>query len=74
MYIHVRVHVDLSRKLGTYMYMYIYTCTCTVYILVLSYRALLYISHGVTEYMGWYEEVAQLLADSGIYVFGHDHG
>ena len=32
------------------------------------------ISHGVTEYMGRYEQLAQLLADTGICVFGHDHG
>ena len=37
-------------------------------------RALVYISHGVTEYMGRYETLAQLLADSGLFVFGHDHG
>ena len=37
-------------------------------------RALVCISHGVTEHMGRYEQLAQLLADSGFCVFGHDHG
>lgn len=41
---------------------------------VLHLRALLCISHGVTEHMGRYDQLAQLLAENGIFVFGHDHG
>lgn len=37
-------------------------------------RAMVYISHGVTEHMGRYEQLAQVLTDSGVCVFGHDHG
>ena len=38
------------------------------------YRALVYISHGVGEYMGRYELLGQELASNGILAFGHDHG
>ena len=34
----------------------------------------MYISHGVTEHMGRYDELATSLAESGLCVFGHDHG
>ena len=34
----------------------------------------IYIAHGVTEHVGRYDEFAKLLADSGLCVFGHDHG
>ena len=37
-------------------------------------RALAYISHGVGEYMGRYEKLAQELSENGIFAFGHDHG
>lgn len=37
-------------------------------------RAMVYLSHGVTEHMGRYAQFATLLADSGLCVFGHDHG
>lgn len=41
---------------------------------VLPCRALLYISHGVGEYMGRYEKLGQFLSEHDIFVFGHDHG
>ncbi len=37
-------------------------------------RALVFIAHGIGEYMGRYELLAQELADNGILVFSHDHG
>ena len=37
-------------------------------------RALVFISHGVGEHMGRYEELGTFLAHNGILVFGHDHG
>lgn len=37
-------------------------------------RALVYISHGVGEYMGRYDELGAYLSQNGLLVFGHDHG
>lgn len=34
----------------------------------------MYVSHGVAEHMGRYEELGQHLATNGILMFGHDHG
>ena len=47
-------------------------CRELVLLSLILYRALVFISHGVTEHMGRrYAQLATLLADS---VFGHDHG
>ena len=46
------------------------TCTtCYRY-----HRALLYIAHDVTMHMGRQQELAKVLTENGIVVFGHDHG
>ena len=37
-------------------------------------RALVYISHGVAEYMGRYEQLGRTLSENGILTVGHDHG
>ena len=50
-------------------------CRELVLLSLILYRALVFISHGVTEHMGRrYAQLATLLADSGACVFGHDHG
>lgn len=36
-------------------------------------KAVLQICHGMTEYIGRYEEFAEFLNEKGIYVTGHDH-
>lgn len=36
-------------------------------------RAVLQICHGMSEYIGRYDEFAQYLSERGIYVTGHDH-
>lgn len=36
-------------------------------------RAILCLCHGVTEHMGRYDSLGELLAENGILVFGHDH-
>ncbi|XP_061187072.1 monoglyceride lipase-like [Saccostrea echinata] len=38
-----------------------------------SRKALLFVSHGLGEHSGWYDELGSLLAGSGILVFSHDH-
>ena len=38
------------------------------------FRALVYLTHGVTEYVGRDEQLCQLLSENGFLVFGHDHG
>ena len=48
-------------------------CALSIHMLWMC-RAMVYIAHGVTEHMGRYNEFAILLADSGLCVFGHDHG
>lgn len=48
--------------------MYVH-CICSLF-----YRALVYISHGVGEYMGRYDELGSYLSENGLLVFGHDHG
>ena len=37
-------------------------------------RALLFISHGVGEYMGRYDKLGKYLAEKEVLVYGHDHG
>ena len=37
-------------------------------------RALLFVVHGVGEHMGRYNELIEVLIQSGILVFGHDQG
>ena len=37
-------------------------------------RALVCVCHGVTEHLGRYYELGELLSDSGVLMFGHDHG
>ena len=34
----------------------------------------MYVCHGVGEHMGRYEELSSHLSESGLLVFGHDHG
>ncbi len=41
---------------------------------LLSLRAILYLSHGAGEHMGRYEKLKDVLVESGILVYGHDHG
>jgi len=36
-------------------------------------RGLVFLCHGFGEHLGWYEELAEELRDSGLLVFGHDH-
>lgn len=35
---------------------------------------MLYLCHGVGEYMGRYEKLGEFLAENDILMFGHDHG
>lgn len=37
-------------------------------------RGMLYLCHGVGEYMGRYEKLGEFLAENGVLMFGHDHG
>ena len=37
-------------------------------------RGMLYVCHGVGEYMGRYEKLGEFLAENDILMFGHDHG
>ena len=37
-------------------------------------RALVYVCHGVGEYMGRYDELGSYLSQNSLLVFGHDHG
>ena len=37
-------------------------------------RAVVYICHGIGEYTGRYEQLAQVLSSNGILAVGHDHG
>ena len=37
-------------------------------------RALVYMSHGVAEHMGRYQQLGQKLSENGILAEGHDHG
>ena len=39
---------------------------------LISLRALLFVAHGVGEHMGRYNELIEVLIQSGILVFGHD--
>jgi len=42
--------------------------------LLLSLRGMVFVAHGVGEYMGRYEKLGEILAENGILMFGHDHG
>jgi len=42
--------------------------------LILSPRGMVFVAHGVGEYMGRYEKLGEILAENGILMFGHDHG
>ena len=33
----------------------------------------MFICHGFGEHLGWYEELANILVQEGVMVFGHDH-
>ena len=48
-------------------------CMTLLVSIVFHCRALLYLSHGVGEYMGRYEQLGQLLASHDVITFGHDH-
>ncbi len=37
-------------------------------------RLILYLSHGAGEHMGRYEKLKDELVESGMLVYGHDHG
>ena len=39
-----------------------------------TFRALLFVAHGVGEHMGRYSELIEVLIQNGILVFGHDQG
>ena len=45
-----------------------------LYVPSLFFRALVYVCHGVGEYMGRYDELGSYLSQNGLLVFGHDHG
>ena len=36
-------------------------------------RAAVFLCHGFGEHLGWYEELATILLQEGVMVFGHDH-
>lgn len=36
-------------------------------------RAAVFLCHGFGEHLGWYEELATILVQEGVMVFGHDH-
>ena len=42
--------------------------------LVSTFRALVFICHGVAEHCRAYDKVAKALTEKGIFVFSHDHG
>ena len=42
--------------------------------LILSPRGMVFVAHGVGEYMGRYEKLGEILAENGILMFGHDQG
>ena len=33
----------------------------------------MFLCHGFGEHLGWYEELATILVQEGVMVFGHDH-
>ena len=37
-------------------------------------RAILFLNHGLGEYLGRYEALAKTMSDNGVLVIGHDHG
>ena len=43
-------------------------------LLVSTFRALVFICHGVAEHCRAYDKVAKALTEKGIFVFSHDHG
>ena len=47
---------------------------CVTIWLFFSPRGMVFVSHGVGEYMGCYEKLGEILAQNGILMFGHDHG
>ena len=51
------------------MYNYIY-----IIIIVVSHRAVLYVTHGVGEYGGRYESLGVYLRDNNIAVYSQDFG
>lgn len=74
-------HVTYNTHPSTFMMFiqvfFVYTwllINCILCFYSIHSRALVFISHGVTEHMGRYNSLAQFLTDSGILVFGHDHG
>lgn len=44
------------------------------FILIFFRKGLLFISHGLGEHSGYYEEFASFLSSHGFIVFSHDHG
>ena len=62
-----------------YVIMYInYYCVRCISVKLVSiiyiYSAIVYLSHGIAEYLGRYDEIARLLCDNNMLVIGHDHG
>ena len=54
------------------MYTQLYTCY-NILCRILS-RAVLFISHGVTEHCGRFHKLATILQENDYAVYGHDHG